>query len=309
MPVSRSVVALSAGALAVVSVLSLRPSLAGVIAQATTTYKCTTSNTCVTATNTKGPALSATSGSNTGVVANSTNGNAIVATAASSGNGVEGFSISGNGVGGYSSSGAGLISQSGNFGLLTFAAGTAIYADNTSTTGSAIIAVSNGGIIYTGSNAATNQQVFSIDASGNEILAGTLMQSSQPTIRTATSVKKTVMAYGARTSSPTLEDFGSAQLTNGQAYVPLESTFATTIDPRAKYMVFLSPQGDNRGLYVTQISGRGFAVHESNAGHSTIAFDYRIVAKPYDSNAARLAPTTAFSGLTGNVPILRPSKP
>jgi hypothetical protein len=188
-----------------------------------------------------------------------------------------------------------------------FSNGTGVYAANTST-GTAIAAVSSGGDLYTGVNGLTDQELVSIDDSGNEVLAGTLTQSSQPMIRTATSVKKTVMAYGARTSSPTLEDFGSAQLTNGQAYVPLESTFATTINPRAKYMVFLSPQGDNRGLYVTQISGHGFAVRESNAGHSTLAFDYRIVAKPYDSNAARFAPTTSFSGLANNLPILQPHR-
>jgi hypothetical protein len=62
-------------------------------------------------------------------------------------------------------------------------------------------------------------------------------------------------------------------------------------------MVFVSPQGDNHGLYVTQISGRGFVVRESYGGHATLAFDYRIVAKPFDTNAVRLAPTTALSGL------------
>jgi len=276
--------------------MSLRPSLAAaVIAQATTTYKCATSTSCLTVTNTKGPALTATSAAGNGIVGNSNS---------STGNGVEGFAATGSGVAGFSTSGAGLFSQ-GNYGLLTFSSGTAIYANNTGT-GTAIIAVSNGGDLYTGTNAVTDQQLFSIDDSGNEILAGTLTLSGQPIIRTTTSVGKSIVAYSARTSSPTLEDFGSAQLVNGQAYVPLESTFATTIDPRTKYMVFLSPQGDNRGLYVTQISARGFAVRESNAGHSTLAFDYRIIAKPYDSNAARLAPTTAFSGLAHGIPVIRP---
>jgi hypothetical protein len=307
MSVSRLQLSVSAGALGLVGLMSLRPSLAAdVIAQATSTYKCMTSNSCLTTTNTKGPALTATSVSGNGIIGNSSSSNGIVGTSNSStGNGVEGVATTGSGVAGFSTSGAGLFSQ-GNYGLLTFSSGTAIYADNTGSTGTAIIAVSNGGDLYTGTNAVTDQELLSIDDSGNEILAGTLTLSGQPVIRTTTSVGKSIVAYSARTSSPTLEDFGSAQLVNGQAYVPLESTFATTIDSRTRYMVFLSPQGDSRGLYVTQISGRGFAVRESNAGHSTLAFDYRIIAKPFDSNAARLAPTTAFSGLTQRLQVLRP---
>jgi hypothetical protein len=224
--------------------------------------------------------------------------------------GIRGFSTSGSGLAGFSTSGAGGFFQSGTYGVLTFSSETAIYADATGPSpGNAVMAVA-GGIngVLVGVNASSGHDVVSIDNAGNEILAGTLTQSGQPMIRTTTSSGHTVAAYSARTSSPTLEDFGEAQLSNGQAFVALDPTFGATIDQHAKYMVFVSPQGDNRGLYVTQISGRGFAIRESNGGHSTLAFDYRIVAKPYDTNAARLLPTTAFSGLVQGRKLLQMPK-
>jgi hypothetical protein len=53
--------------------------------------------------------------------------------------------------------------------------------------------------------------------------------------------------------------------------------------------VFLTPDGDSNVLYVTQKSPAGFLVCESRGGRSTLSFDYRIIAKPVDDDAQRLA--------------------
>jgi len=129
---------------------------------------------------------------------------------------------------------------------------------------------------------------MSLDANGNMILRGTLTQSGTPLVVHQTASRASVGAYQMQGSTPSIEDFGEAQLIDGQAYVHLDPTFATTIDPRATYLVFITPLGDSRGLFVTQRSLSGFAVRESQSGRATLAFDYRIVAKPLDSNAHRL---------------------
>ena len=97
---------------------------------------------------------------------------------------------------------------------------------------------------------------------------------------------------------------GEATLVRGEAYVALDSTFAAAIDPRSKYLVFLTPEGDSHGLFIAAQSGRGFAVHENGGARSTLAFNYRIVAKPYDTSAAppartRRASTAATVGRYG----------
>jgi hypothetical protein len=83
------------------------------------------------------------------------------------------------------------------------------------------------------------------------------------------------------------EDFGSSQLTGGQATVSLESGFADIVHTDT-YHVFLTPKGDCKGLYVSIQSGGSFSVHELQGGTSNIAFDYRVVAKRADIEGDRL---------------------
>ena len=55
-----------------------------------------------------------------------------------------------------------------------------------------------------------------------------------------------------------------------------------------KYHVFITPEGNAESLYVSNKTSAGFEVHESRYAHDSLAFDYRIVAKPFDTSAARL---------------------
>jgi hypothetical protein len=112
-----------------------------------------------------------------------------------------------------------------------------------------------------------------------------------------------VVSYTAQTSFPTIEDVGEGQLAGGQARIPIDAALARAID-QGSYVVFVTPEGESRGLYVTDKNPNGFTVAENEGGHSNIAFGYRIVAKPYGVKAARL-PVAA----TANVPkAVRPAR-
>ena len=87
-----------------------------------------------------------------------------------------------------------------------------------------------------------------------------------------------ISAYTPKSAQPTVEDVGSAQLVRGIATVTLDPTFAATVDTSTPYHVFLTPDGDTRGLFVAEKTPRGFIVRETQGGRSTLAFDYRIVA-------------------------------
>ncbi len=228
--------------------------------------------------------------------------------------GVYGSSNNGAGVQGVSSNGVGVIAKAKTgYGLLAEAqdvaieslsdnAGTSLYALSFGNGGTGVDAevidngiggtaffgktYGKGGTILRGSNGP--RDVVSIDNSGNMILAGTLSTHGTPLIATTSSNGTAVAAFGPRTASPTVEDTGEAQLVNGRAYIPLDAAFAGTINRQANYLVFLTPRGDTRGLYATQVTSSGFAVRESGSGRSSVAFDYRIVARPYDTNAMRL---------------------
>jgi hypothetical protein len=112
----------------------------------------------------------------------------------------------------------------------------------------------------------------------------------------ATSSGRAVVSYVPTQSLPSIDDFGEATLQNGSAFVRLDPSFANVIDHKANYLVFITPEGDSRGLYVAQKSAQGFAVRENMGGHSTLAFSYRIVAKPYGISRGRL-PMVAIPAL------------
>ncbi len=115
-----------------------------------------------------------------------------------------------------------------------------------------------------------------------------------------TSTGRSVNTYAPQVSQPTLEDFGEAQLVNGVANVALEPRFAAAIDRTARYLVTVTPEGDCRGLYVAQRNGIGFTVRELQGGRSSLAFAYRIAAKPFGDTSARLPIALMPRGFTPN---------
>jgi hypothetical protein len=76
------------------------------------------------------------------------------------------------------------------------------------------------------------------------------------------------------------EDFGTARLKRGRAVVKLDADFGKVIK-RGDYKVFLTPEGNCRGLSVRRKS-TSFEVRELMGGKSSVAFSYRIVGRRKD---------------------------
>jgi hypothetical protein len=77
------------------------------------------------------------------------------------------------------------------------------------------------------------------------------------------------------------EDFGRAKLRRGRAIVGLDANFSKVIKT-SDYHIFVTPEGDCRGLYVRRRGARSFEVRELAAGKSSVAFSYRIVGRRKD---------------------------
>jgi hypothetical protein len=88
------------------------------------------------------------------------------------------------------------------------------------------------------------------------------------------------------------EDFGAAKLKRGSAVVKLDAKFASVIK-RGDYRVFVTPEGDCRGLYIRRKRAASFEVRELAGGKSNVAFSYRIVGRRNDIKAPRFAKTDA----------------
>jgi hypothetical protein len=88
------------------------------------------------------------------------------------------------------------------------------------------------------------------------------------------------------------EDAGSARLVNGAAVVSLDRDFIQTVNTDMDYKVFPVPNGDCKGLYVTNKTATSFEVRELGGGTSNVAFDYRIMAVRRNYETVRFADHT-----------------
>jgi hypothetical protein len=120
----------------------------------------------------------------------------------------------------------------------------------------------------------TLNTVFYVSDTGNVFQLG----STYPLV--ATSGGAVGRTFTPKATTQTIEDSGSGAIANGAGIVRLDPAFAQLID-QGGYQVFLTPDGDCNGLYVAQKNASGFAVRELRGGRSTLAFDYRIIARQY----------------------------
>ncbi|HXH18890.1 MAG TPA: hypothetical protein VNJ07_07370, partial [Chitinophagales bacterium] len=132
-----------------------------------------------------------------------------------------------------------------------FNTGVAVYADNPNNAATAYAVYGNGKMAITGTKSASVPTSL-----GNQLL------------------------YCMESPEVWFEDFGTGQLTNGEAVINLDPLFLETvvIDEAHPMHVFVEEQGECNGVYV--IPGKTkFTVKEKNNGSSNILFSYRIVAK------------------------------
>lgn len=151
-------------------------------------------------------------------------------------------------------------------------------------------------LVLTDQNA---NDLFFVDCAGNTYYHGGLNHF------TPTRGGQTAISYGSTTTSPTVEDNGTAQLVNGQAIVRLDAAFAQTIDLRSAYHVMLTPDGDTRGLFVASKAPGYFVVREVQGGRGTLSFDYHIYAPALGTAGTRMA---LVSGKFGPNTHIVPSK-
>jgi len=138
------------------------------------------------------------------------------------------------------------------------------------------------GFLYVRNNAGS--AVWSVGENGDTWSAGT----KSALVDTEESGER--MLYAMESPEVWFEDFGAAQLVNGQATVTIEPLFLQTINTGVPYHVFVTPLGDCNGLYVTNKTATSFEVRELGGGAANIEFDYRIVAKRLGFEDLRLDP-------------------
>ncbi|MBI2756447.1 MAG: hypothetical protein HYX52_07040 [Chloroflexi bacterium] len=217
--------------------------------------------------------------------------------------GVLGGSAGGTGVYGSSTSGFGVDANSSNIGIR--GTGTNFGLVGASTSGQGLNGQSTSGIGLVGSTAGGQPGVYGTSVSGPGIFGTTTGPGyagvfNGPVVisgsLSVTGIKSAVVphpdgsirrVYCLESPESYFEDFGTARLEQGRAEVRLDADFAAVVQAD-RYLVFLTAEGDSRGLYVSDKQANGFVVREQQGGSSSLAFTYRVVAKRKDVASPRL---------------------
>ena len=145
----------------------------------------------------------------------------------------------------------------------------------------------NAGYPFLAENSTIGGQ-FLVDEHGDGYFTGNVYTNQLEMTNQRTRDGGRLGTFGTQSTHATIEDTGTSRLMNGEDAVHFDAAFARTLDLRQGYQVFLTPDGDTRGLYVAAKYEGGFIVRETEHGHSSIDFDYRVVAHPYGADEARL---------------------
>jgi hypothetical protein len=191
--------------------------------------------------------------------------------------GVQGWSTTGNGVEGWAYQGTGVFGISaysrGVYGGST--SGFGVYGFSENNAGVYGYSVDGIGVLGRIDNPADYAGVFE----GQVLVQGTLTAAAKNSVVPFPDGTQRVL-HCMESPEHWFEDFGAAKLKNGRAVVKLDADFAKVIK-RGGYRVFVTPEGDCRGLYVRR-SSASFEVRELTAGKSSVAFSYRIVGRRKD---------------------------
>jgi len=237
-----------------------------------------------------------------GVTTSSGSGNGVIGLAegtSTTANGVYGGSTDANGVTGVSTNAYGVYGLSTNSYGLYGNGFTGVYGYSKNGSGgifesdcdcdyvlSATAAQSTGVSLFEAYDE-PNGDEFYVDSKADGVFDGSVTASSFNTDQPARGGPR-LEAFSPESTRATIEDTGTARLESGEGAVRFDSAFASTIDAARGYQVFLTPDGDTRGLYIAAKYEGGFIVREAEHGRSSIDFDYRVVAHPYGASEARL---------------------
>lgn len=212
-----------------------------------------------------------------GFLGESTNSRGVYGSSTNS-DGVYGISGTGTGLSGSSTSGYGVYGTSPhNYGVVgVTSTGNGVYGQ--------VSVAPQAGTIGRTLDASGNWGMY---AFGNIGATGT--KSSVVPVDNGT---RQVALYAVESPGVWFEDYGSGRLVSGVATINIDPAYAQTVNTGVQYHVFLTPDGDCEGLYVTARTATGFEVRELHQGKSNVTFDYRIIALRRGYETKRLADVT-----------------
>ncbi len=193
----------------------------------------------------------------------------------------------GNGITSYHNigSGAGVLAHGENFGVTAYAGMSGGTPVNNKWAGYFDYLPSGNGYAYIGGR--TGNTDYAILSSGTK---STMVMDDQGNNR---------VMYCTEAPEVLFQDIGTGQLVNGKAHITIDPILARNISVTRErpLKVFIQPEGDCKGVYVTNKSAVGFDVIELQGGTSNTAFSYQIIANRADAREANGRVSSRFADM------------
>jgi hypothetical protein len=164
------------------------------------------------------------------------------------------------------------------------------------------------GVARSGENNYAGAFFGKVDISGNLLVGGDLTVEGAKSALLRQPDGSLRRVYALESPESWFEDLGRADVVDGRARVELDNAFAAMVKTD-DYHVFLTPEGDTQGLYVSARRPDGFEVREQQGGTSNLTFSYRVVAKRGDIEAERLQRIESPPALVDFLPSEFPEPP
>ncbi|GEM_PF-3012879 len=143
--------------------------------------------------------------------------------------------------------------------------------------GSGVFTVDSDGNVAIGT---TDPGSYALYVSGDTYINGDFTVDAGHTKSSAVNTSKgKVRFYSIEAPEVRVEDFGTAQLVNGEAKVKIDSLFREGISDKEEYQVFVALLDDCNGVYIAKKSPNHFTVKEIKDGKSSSRFEWRIIGK------------------------------
>lgn len=103
--------------------------------------------------------------------------------------------------------------------------------------------------------------------------------------------EKNVIMFSSESPEVLFQDYGTGKLQHGFAHIELDPIFVKNIfiSDKTPLRVFIQPEGDCKGVYITNKSRTGFDVYELDGGTSDISFTYSVIGNRADEPGSKYA--------------------
>ena len=86
--------------------------------------------------------------------------------------------------------------------------------------------------------------------------------------------EKLIPTYTSTSTTVNITTMGTGKLENGKIEVKFDENFANSISDKTPVNVTVTPLGNSNGVYVTNVTSRGFTIVENNNGNSNVSFNW-----------------------------------